>query len=95
MIPIKFEEANIIFRGNQLEDSPTPIFKSKEGTVVSCWGLSFVERLKILIRGKLWLTVMTFNAPLQLPTPDVECPLIYTRAFKKLKEHERVLREAR
>lgn len=66
MEPIKFPEANITFAENQPEYKPLPAFKANTpyGEVVTCWNLTFRERLRILFFGKLWLCLMTFNKPL-------------------------------
>ena len=67
MKPIKFKEANCTYAENQPEYLPLPVFKDtgKDGSVISCWQLSFKERIRILIKGSLWLSIMTFNKPLQ------------------------------
>jgi len=66
MKPIEFKEQNVIFAKDQPEYLPLPAFKndSPEGEVVSCWELSFKERLRILFRGKLWVCLLAFNKPL-------------------------------
>lgn len=76
MKPIKFKEVNITFAVDQSEYLPLPAFKnnSNQGEVVSCWKLSWKEKLQILIMGKLWVSLMTFNRPL---TPS------YFTVFKK------------
>ncbi len=63
MKPIEFSEQNTIIAENQPEYLPLPAFKndSTEGEVVSCWELSFIERIRILFTGKLWVMIMTFN----------------------------------
>ena len=52
-----------------------PVYKTDDGIVVSRWQLTFKERLKILFSGNLWLTVLTFNSPLQPVKLTVVCPL--------------------
>lgn len=66
MKPIKFKEANIVFAEDQPEYIPLPAFRSNtpEGQVISCWTLSFRERIKVLFKGKIWLSLMMFGAPL-------------------------------
>jgi hypothetical protein len=66
MKPIQFPEANVTFAKDQPEYQPLPAFRnnSEMGEVVSCWQLSFRERLRILFTGKLWVSLMTFNNPL-------------------------------
>lgn len=64
MTPIKFKESNTVY--DQPEYQPLPAFKnaSEYGEVISCWKLSFRERLRILLSGKLWVSLYTFNKPL-------------------------------
>jgi hypothetical protein len=66
MKPIKFKEQNVTFAENQPEYMPLPAFRNSttEGEVISCWQLSFTERIRILFTGKLWVLLMTFNKPL-------------------------------
>lgn len=66
MKPIQFKEVNKVFAKDQPEYVPLPAFlnNSPEGEVISCWQLSFRERLRILFTGKLWVCLLTFNKPL-------------------------------
>lgn len=66
MRPIKFKEVNATYAKNQPEYLPLPGHKIKEpeGRFIFCMGLNFKERLKILITGRLWVSLMTFNKPL-------------------------------
>jgi len=66
MKPEKFKHCNVTFAENQPEYISLPALKieSKEGHVITCWKLSFKERLKILFIGKMWLKLLTFNKPL-------------------------------
>jgi len=66
MKPIEFKEQNVVFAKNQPEYQPLPAFKidSKQGEVISCWHLSFFERLRVLLTGKIWVSLMSFNTPL-------------------------------
>lgn len=66
MIPIKFPESNVIFAANQPEYQPLPAWKNEGGMgeVVSCWKLSFKERITILFTGKLWVSLCAFGKPL-------------------------------
>lgn len=66
MKPIEFKEQNIIFAKDQPEYLPLPAFRNDGpmGEVISCWNLSFKERLKILFTGKLWVSLAMFGKPL-------------------------------
>jgi len=66
MKPIKFKEQNCTYAENQPEYIPLPAFRvdEPEGRIISCWRLSFIERIRLLITGKLWVSLMSFNKPL-------------------------------
>jgi hypothetical protein len=64
MEPIEFKEQNIVFAKDQPPYLPLPVFKDDYGQVVTCWNLSFKERLKVMLTGKVWLCLSTFNKPL-------------------------------
>lgn len=93
MRPTSFKEQNVVFAKNQKQYLPLPAFKndSQSGEVISCWKLSFKERLTLLFRGKLWVIVLTFNnrlQPMQLFTNKWE--VLNKNYFNHL-EHERKL----
>lgn len=66
MKPIKFKEQNTTYAENQPEYLQLPAFRSDtpKGEVISCWELSFTERIRILFTGKLWVSLMMFGKPL-------------------------------
>ena len=66
MKPVYFKEVNTEYAKDQPEYQTLPAHrvKNKEGNVITCWNLSFKERIKILFFGKIWLNLMTFNNPL-------------------------------
>ena len=74
MKPIKFKEANITFAKDQSEYIPLPAYKREDGTVISCWQLNWKERFKLLINGRIWLRMLTFNKPLQPQRLDIDSP---------------------
>ncbi len=74
MKPISFKEQNCIIAKNQKEYLPLPAWKSKDGVVVSCWKLSFIERIKLLFTGRLWFKILTANKPLQPQRPLIDYP---------------------
>lgn len=65
MIPIKFPESNTVFAEHQPEYQPLPCLRCENGQLLICWQLTLRERLKLLLTGKLWHTISTFNSPLQ------------------------------
>ena len=66
MKPVNFPEQNVVFAENQPEYLPLPAYKedSQQGQVISCWKLSIKERITLLIKGHLWVSLMSFNKPL-------------------------------
>ena len=66
MKPVSFKYQNVVFAKDQPEYQPLPALKidSPEGEVVSCWGLSFRERMRVLFTGRIWVSLMSFNRPL-------------------------------
>lgn len=66
MKPVEFKHQNIVFAKDQPEYQPLPalIIDSPKGEVVSCWRLSFKERIQVLIFGRVWMSLMSFNKPL-------------------------------
>lgn len=63
MKPIAFTEQTVVLQPNpnqmEIDDLPVgtlPIF-TDGNQVISCWGLTFWERLRVLWFGKIWLGV--------------------------------------
>ena len=78
MKAIKFPEHNVIFAKDQSEYLPLPAYayKSAKGRVISCWKMGLQERLKVLFTGKVYLSVLTFNKPLQPQLLMVDKPMM-------------------
>ena len=85
MKPIKFKEMNCTYAENQPEYLPLPAYKDFNGEVISCWSLSLYEKMRILLTGKLWITVLTFNKSLQPICTSIDCPFAKT-LLKKLQD---------
>lgn len=65
MKPIEFEEQNVVYGENQPEYIPLPALKFEDGTVITCWKLSWKEAFRVLFTRKIWHSMLTFNNPLQ------------------------------
>ena len=63
MKPIDFKERNIIVAEEQPEYVSLPALKLDSGEIVSCWKLNLIERLRVLINGKIWHSALSFNKP--------------------------------
>lgn len=65
----------VVFAKDQPQYIPLPAHITEDGIVITRWRLSFMERLRLMLGGSLWLSVMTFNRPLQPVKLDVQCPM--------------------
>ncbi len=74
MNPASFPEQNMVFAENQPEYLPLPAHRMPDGTVFTRWRLTWRERLKLLVKGDLWIMLLTFNLPLQPILPSVDKP---------------------
>ena len=64
MKAVKFKHQNSVFGEDQKEYPPVPALKMKgrgEGVnhIVSCWKLTFRERFKVLVTGRVWVCTVT------------------------------------
>lgn len=77
MKPIEFPEQDVIIAKDQPEYIPLPAHIDYEhGAVTFCWKLSLRERIKLLLDGRLWHTVLTFRQPLQPQLLSVDKPVL-------------------
>ena len=65
MQPTYFKEHNTVYAKNQKEYLPLPAHKTDDGIVISCWKMTLKERIKAFFTGKIYVSNMTFNMPLQ------------------------------
>lgn len=75
MKPIEFPGQNCVYAKDQPEYLPLPAHKTDYGEVTSCWKLTWRERLRVLVSGRIWWSQLTFNQPLQPQLPSVVCPI--------------------
>lgn len=73
MKPIEFSQQNVVFAKDQPEYLPLPAY-SRDGEVTSCWGMTWRERLRALLTGRVYLTLLTFGQPLQPQILSTEPP---------------------
>jgi len=65
MKAIKFKDANATFAENQQEYQSLPAHKTVNGETTFCFELDEEELRQVRETGRIWLTVLTFNQPLQ------------------------------
>ena len=71
MKPIETKSTNCVYAKDQPQYLQLPVHKTEDGMVTSCWQFSFRERLRVLFTGKLFVSQLTFNLPLQPIRPSV------------------------
>lgn len=76
MTPIEFKGCNTVYGAGQKEYLPLPAHRGQiSGMVTSCWKLTWRERWRVLVTGRLYLSQLTFGRPLQPQLPAVENPV--------------------
>ena len=78
MEPITFKEVNVTYAKDRPKYQALPVLKMESGELLSCWKLTWKERLQILFAGKLWISLLTFNQPLQPLLPMTKKPEFIT-----------------
>lgn len=75
------EDEMVIYAKDQPEYIPLPAWKGPDGMRVTRWTLTFRERMAVLFGGSIWLTLLTFNKPLQPVKLETSCPIIGSFMF--------------
>lgn len=75
MKPIEFPQQTMVWAKDQPPYLPLPAFVNERETI-SCWSLTWSERLRVLLFGRLWLRQMNFGQSLQPQAPCVVSPFI-------------------
>ena len=85
---IDFKEVTTVYAKDQPEYLPLPAHQHKdpEDRITFCWQLTWRERLKVLVTGKLWHSVLTFWKPLQPQMLSTEKPLMVVRNVPEFDE---------
>lgn len=86
MKPIKFKESNVTYGEGQKEYLPLPahLDAGVKGYVITCWKLSIIERIRLFITGRLWLSQMSFQQPLQPQYATTKKSDIFNRKPSKI-----------
>jgi hypothetical protein len=74
MKAIEFERYNTKFAENQEEYLTLPAHVDSQGEVTTCWRLTIGERIRLLLKGRIYLRMLTFKRPLQPVRLQVEKP---------------------
>lgn len=73
MKPTEFPEQNRVWAKDQPPYLPLPAYSDGEQTV-TCWALSWADRLRMLLTGRLWLSQLNFGQALQPQKPSASSP---------------------
>jgi hypothetical protein len=65
MRAVDFEGSNAVYAKGQKEYLELPSYKTPDGIVTSCYKPTFWETVHLLFGAKIWVSIMTFNKPLQ------------------------------
>jgi type II secretory pathway component PulM len=68
------ERDEVICAKDQPEYGQLPSLQYADGTVLTRWRLTWRERLLVLLRGDVYLSVLTFNRGLQPVLIEIERP---------------------
>jgi hypothetical protein len=71
--PTQFPESNTVWAENQPPYVPLPAYVDERETI-SRWRFGLMERLAVLITGRVWLRQLNFGAPLQPQLVQTENP---------------------
>ena len=74
MKPVLFKGSNVVYAKDQPEYLPLPAHRAEDGRVTSCWKLTALERLRVLLTGRVYWAQLTFGDPLQPVRPSVRRP---------------------
>jgi hypothetical protein len=78
MKPTEFPQQNTVYAKDQPEYIPLPAYRTPDGQeVTACWSLDWYERLKVLLFGRVYVTLLTFGGPLTPSIVKTEPPSIY------------------
>lgn len=86
MKPIEFKEQNVVFAKEQAEYQPLPARRcddTENVPVISCWKMSFKERMIVLFTGKVWVNLLSFGKPLTPSYLTVKKWELLNKAFFK------------
>lgn len=75
MIPVTFPEQTTVWAKDQPPYLPLPAYSDEKETI-SLWQLSWLERIRVLLTGKIWLRQMNLGKPLQPQAPTVYNPFV-------------------
>lgn len=83
MKPVKFQGYTNTYAKDQPPYLPLPFYKAAGGEIMSCWALSWQDRLRALFTGRIWVTMLTFYRPLQPHRLTTKQPKLEARCWRE------------
>ena len=74
---VEFPEQTVVYAKDQQQYLTLPAYQYRndpKGRIACCWRLTWRERVKVLLTGKVWHQVLTFNSRLQPQLLSVDKP---------------------
>jgi hypothetical protein len=65
LVPPTGEWWAVVYAKDQPKYRPLHAVRNDTGTVITCWRMTWRERLAAVLHGRIYLTMLTFNKPLQ------------------------------
>lgn len=97
MKAVRFPECNTVFaEGNEDHETYAFVDNSKKGNkdIVSCYRLSFLERLLVMVTGRMWVNITSFNGKLHpMRLSIIKQTMILTR--KQARNRNKAVEEAK
>jgi hypothetical protein len=75
MNPINFKQMTVTLAKDQPQYRPLPCFQNDRETI-SRWKFTWLERLRVLFSGRMWLRQYNLGDPLQPQLPTLKYPFI-------------------
>lgn len=87
---IHFEPVMVAEDQPEYQTLPTAFVNGAEGQRVTRWKLTWRERIQVLFSGSLWLSLLSFNGPMQPCMIHTECPI----TIDQVEDYSEVARRA-
>ena len=73
--PIAFPQQTTVWAKNQPPYLPLPAYTNDRETI-TCWQLTWRERIAVFLLGRLWLRQINLGQPLQAQAPSINTPFL-------------------
>lgn len=90
MTSVDFKDSNVKFAEEQDNYITLPALRlnDQNDTIITCWRLSWHERIKCLFTGRIWMSEMNFNRALTPRYFSLNRKDVYSRPTDKERKNE-------